>query len=508
MNSDNQEFDYGDVEEEREVFNPDGIMEEKVEMEVQTRKSSRPRRPTQMVSITSNKFFDYDMDDKNRTKARKRQRKGTIDERRLVRQQMMSSHISPVAASRATATASRARGRKAHSPIRTMAERIRRRKRADKMKERQVKARIRAQNKAAQRGQALRETLLRTHISSPRRSPPKRPVRRVRDFAEEEQRREYIRREAESRARILRRDVERRRKARERMARVPPILSMMDDLDLGPSVVSTSPTRSFNLQETLDGMHRLYPRTNRRRATRWAWETKEEAPPLITKEFREMTERFEREKRKDRKRLKDRMRRMATGTGRNIKRVDKKALRKRKQKQKTLIERMKEEKKRARRIGEVGWEGVRRKDTTAIPRIVRITGLGEDISGNPIVHYRAQGGGSSQMSLEKFERDFQTLDEYMKEYDAGLKKKKVRKRNIRGREPPLATSIRTEVSTNNASGFVVGDVVEKAKGTRIGEMVRITKVSGNKVAGVFESDERKVRMQSAKNFKGLIMLTK
>ena len=146
-----------------------------------------------------------------------------------------------------------------------MAESIgRRRKRADTMMERQVKARIRAQNKAAQRGQALRRRFP-SHSYADRLLLALRSVRCAasRDFAEEEQRREYIRREAESvQARILRRDVERRRKARERMARVPPILSMMEDLDLGPSVVSTSPTRSFNLQETLDGLHRLYPRTN------------------------------------------------------------------------------------------------------------------------------------------------------------------------------------------------------------------------------------------------------
>ena len=98
------------------------------------------------------------------------------------------------------------------------------------------------------------------------------------------------------------------------------------------------------------------------------------------------------------------------------------------------------------------------------------------------------------MSLEKFERDFQTLDEYMKEYDAGLKKMKVRKRKAKS---PKGSPARGA----GASGFVVGDVVEKAKGTRIGEMVRITKVSGNRVAGVFESDGKKVRMQSAKNFK-------
>jgi hypothetical protein len=52
-----------------------------------------------------------------------------------------------------------------------------------------------------------------------------------------------------------------------------------------------------------------------------------------------------------------------------------------------------------------------------------------------------------------------------------------------------------------ASGFVVGDVVKKVKGTREGAMVRITIVDGNKVSGVFESDGKKVRMQSASNFK-------
>ena len=114
-----------------------------------------------------------------------------------------------------------------------MGERIRRRKRADKMKERQVKARIRARNKAAQRGQALRETLLRTHISSPPRS-----LRSVRcaAFVTSQRRNRGGSTFGEKRkrqARILRRDVERRRKARERMARVPPILSMMEDLDLG-----------------------------------------------------------------------------------------------------------------------------------------------------------------------------------------------------------------------------------------------------------------------------------
>jgi hypothetical protein len=191
---------------------------------------------------------------------------------------------------------------------------------------------------------------------------------------------------------------------------------------------------------------------------------------------------------------------VATGKRKNFKKVDKKALRRMK-KEETILERMKkEEKTRPRRIGEIGWEGVRRKENTAIPRIVRITGLGEDISGNPIVYFRAQGGGSSQMSLEKFEREFQTLDEYLKEYDAGLKKKKAGRK---GKTKKVKSPARQGSAGRGAgaSGFKVGDVVKKVKGARAGEKVTITKVSGNKVAGVFESDGKKVRMQSSSNFK-------
>lgn len=483
MNSNNEEFDYEDVEDEREVFNPDGVADEMVEMEVHTRKSSLPRRPTQAVRINSNQFLNYEMGEGDRAKARKRQRKGTIDERSLLRQQMMAAQME------ALPTASRVR--KAHSPIRTMAEKIRRRKRADKMKERQVKARLRARQKAAQRGKVIQDTLLSTHISSARRSPKRPSLALLSDFAKDEERREAIRREAEAQARVRQRGVERRRKARERMAQAPAILSM-NDFDLGRPLVAQSPTRSFNLKEALSRMERLYP--NRRRARSPA-----RLNVLVSNEFQEMSERFDREARERRKRLKDRMRRVATGTRKNIKRVDKKALRqKKRERQETILERMKED-KRARRIGEIGWEGVRRKDNTAIPRIVRITGLGEDISGNPIVYFRAQGGGSSQMSLEKFEREFQTLAEYLKEYDAGLKKKKVRKRKAKKAKSPQESP--GPARGAGASGFVVGDIVEKVKGARKGESVRITKVSGNKVSGVFESDEKKVRMQSANNFK-------
>lgn len=486
MNPNNEEFDYGEIEDERGVFNPDGQLEEKVDMEIRSRKSSRPPRPTQLVRIRSNKFLNYEMGDDDRSKARKRQRKGTIDQRSLLRQQMLAAQMMAIPKVR--------RGRKAHSPMRTMAEKIRRRKRADKMKERQLKARIRAREKAARLGKAIQTTLLSTHISSPQRAKKSSPLA-LRNFAHNEERREAIRREAEAQARIRRRDVERRRKARERMARSPAILSM-NDFDLGPSVAQvaqSSREKSFNLQETLNRMERLYPRRGRARS-----------PPrlnvLVSQEFQEMTERFDRQAKERRKRLKDRMRRVATGKRKNFKKVDKKALRRMK-KEETILERMKkEEKTRPRRIGEIGWEGVRRKENTAIPRIVRITGLGEDISGNPIVYFRAQGGGSSQMSLEKFEREFQTLDEYLKEYDAGLKKKKAGRK---GKTKKVKSPARQGSAGRGAgaSGFKVGDVVKKVKGARAGEKVTITKVSGNKVAGVFESDGKKVRMQSSSNFK-------
>jgi hypothetical protein len=291
--------------------------------------------------------------------------------------------------------------------------------------------------------------------------------------------RQAIRREAEAQARIRQKDVERRRKARERMSRAPAILSM-DDFDLGPSVVQSDQS-PFNLQKTLDRMQKMYP--NRRRRM---------SPPkvdlLVTKEFQEMTDRFERQDRENRKRLKDRMRRVKKGT-KNVRKVDKNAIRKiKKKREKTMMERMQDE-KRPRQIGEVGWEGVRRKDTSAIPRVVRITGLGSDISGNPIVYFKAQGGGSSQMSLEKFERDFQTLEEYLEEYDAGLKKKKKRKKT--GRKP----------MSPRRSAFKIGDVVEKVKGAGKGKLVRITQVSGSKIAGEFEEDGKKVRLQSASNFR-------
>ena len=91
------------------------------------------------------------------------------------------------------------------------------------------------------------------------------------------------------------------------------------------------------------------------------------------------------------------------------------------------------------------------------------------------------------------------MAEYLKEYDAGLKKKKVRKRKAKKAKSPQESP--GPARGAGASGFVVGDIVEKVKGARKGESVRITKVSGNKVSGVFESDEKKVRMQSANNFK-------
>jgi hypothetical protein len=194
MNSNNQEFDYADVvDEEREVFNPDGVVEKMEKMEIQTRKSKLPRRPTRMVQIKSNKFLDYEMDDDARSKARRRQRKGIIDSRSLLRQQKMAAQLEGVKRS----------GRRAASPILTMAERIRRRKRADKMKERQLRARMKARQRAEQRGEIIQDTLLRTQISSPpRRRQRKSVLDQVRDFAAEEEMRQAIRREAEAQARI------------------------------------------------------------------------------------------------------------------------------------------------------------------------------------------------------------------------------------------------------------------------------------------------------------------
>tara|TARA_Y100000385_G_scaffold212557_1_gene220817 strand:- start:22 stop:741 length:720 start_codon:yes stop_codon:yes gene_type:complete len=51
-----------------------------------------------------------------------------------------------------------------------------------------------------------------------------------------------------------------------------------------------------------------------------------------------------------------------------------------------------------------------------------------------------------------------------------------------------------------AAGFSIGDVVEKVKGARKGEQVRITKIENGKVGGVFVSDGKTCRKSDPSNF--------
>jgi hypothetical protein len=89
--------------------------------------------------------------------------------------------------------------------------------------------------------------------------------------------------------------------------------------------------------------------------------------------------------------------------------------------------------------------------------------------------------------LEDFEAEGGTREEF--DFAKALCPKKKRKKKKKPSSPRRA-----------ASGFSVGDVVEKVKGARKGEQVRITKIENGKVGGVFVSDGKTCRKSDPSNF--------
>ena len=89
--------------------------------------------------------------------------------------------------------------------------------------------------------------------------------------------------------------------------------------------------------------------------------------------------------------------------------------------------------------------------------------------------------------LEDFEAEGGAREQF--DFAKALCPKKKRKKKKKPSSPGRA-----------ASGFSIGDVVEKVKGARKGEQVRITKIENGKVGGVFVSDGKTCRKSDPSNF--------